>query len=197
MKFTLALVGAAAASTETGIKMLQKLNSMDQSIENMQNVKVALVQCAAAGDCSNEAAAMPALAMTTVEADASTDATTVKTDATADADTVKADATAEKAKVSAAVTAWKDCVAAHGEKDCAKEKLAAFNDNQVKYWEAKVADSCTTGHEDSAACKADKLGLKAAQSGDMPWIIVGSVVGLVCVAGAVFCYCKNKGSDEE
>ena len=63
MKFALALVGAVAATTETGIKMLQKLNTMDQSIENMQNVKVALVHCAAAGDCSQEAAAMPTLAM--------------------------------------------------------------------------------------------------------------------------------------
>ena len=73
MKFTLALVGAAAASTETGIKMLQKLNSMDQSIENMQDVKVALVQCAAAGDCTKEAAAMPTLAISTVDVDVDVD----------------------------------------------------------------------------------------------------------------------------
>ena len=36
MKFTLALFGAAAATTETGIKMLQRLNTMDQSIENIE-----------------------------------------------------------------------------------------------------------------------------------------------------------------
>jgi len=85
MKFTLALVGAAAATSETGIKMLQKLNTMDQSMENIENVKVALVSCAAAGDCSAEAAAMPALAMATVEPTpaATTDATTTPaTDAT-------------------------------------------------------------------------------------------------------------------
>ena len=197
MKFTLALVGAAAASTETGIKMLQKLNSMDQSIENMQDVKVALVQCAAAGDCSNEAAAMPSLAMATVEADASADASTAKTTVEADASTVKKDADAEHAKVSAAYTAWEECVKAHGDKACAKEKLAAFNGNEVKYWKGRVAIDCTTGNESSVKCKGSKVALKAAESGDMPWIIVGSVVGLVCVAGAVFCYCKNKGSDEE
>ena len=154
MKFPLALVGAAAASTETGIKMLQKLNSMDQSIENMQDVKVALVQCAAAGDCSNEAAAMPSLAMATVEADASADASTAKTTVEADASTVKTDAEKENAKVSAAYTAWETCVKAKGDKACTKEKLAAFNDNQVKYWKAKVAVECTTGNESSAKCKA-------------------------------------------
>ena len=119
MKFTLALVGAAAATSETGIKMLQKLNTMDQSMENIENVKVALVSCAAAGDCSAEAAAMPALAMATVEATADADATAVKT------------------KEQDAVANWKLCInkatgdSAAKEKTCAKEKLAAFNNNAV------------------------------------------------------------------
>ena len=52
MKFTLALIGATAATSEIGIQMLQKLNSMDQSIENMENVINSLVKCAAAGDCT-------------------------------------------------------------------------------------------------------------------------------------------------
>jgi hypothetical protein len=100
MKFTLAaLVGATAASTETGIKMLQKLNSMDQSIENMQEVKVALVQCAAAGDCSNEAAAMPSLALATVAPLPDVD----------DAVSVKTNAEADKTKHSAAYIAWETC----------------------------------------------------------------------------------------
>jgi len=46
MKYTLALVGAAAAdaasSVETGIQMLEKLNSMDQNIENVDYAKTAL-----------------------------------------------------------------------------------------------------------------------------------------------------------
>jgi hypothetical protein len=63
MVMTSTVLAFSSANSETGIKMLKKLNSMDQSIENMQNVKVALVECAAAGDCSQEAAAMPALAM--------------------------------------------------------------------------------------------------------------------------------------
>ena len=207
MKFTLALVGAAAASTETGLKMLQQLNSMDQSIDNMQNVKVALVQCAAAGDCSAEAAAMPTLAMST----ASTD----ETDAKKDVKTVET--TADKD-----VDAWKACVAkngsgATGDKACAKEKVAAFNGDEVKYWtqekqmhcvdNMKVVPGYTAGKENTdpaptdeqkahhlkleGECNVAKAGLKVASSGDMPWIIVGSVVGLVCVAGAVICYCKR------
>jgi len=80
MKFTLALVGAAAATSQQGIQMLQKLNTMDQSIENIQNVKVALVQCAAAGDCSQEAAAMPSLALATSDDTTTTPAATPETD---------------------------------------------------------------------------------------------------------------------
>jgi hypothetical protein len=104
MKFTLAaLVGATAASTETGIKMLQKLNSMDQSIENMQEVKVALVQCAAAGDCSNEAAAMPSLALATVaQLPDVNDAASVK----------------KMADANSAYIAWEKCAKAHGAYEC-------------------------------------------------------------------------------
>ena len=107
MKFTLALVGAAAATTETGIKMLQKLNTMDQSIENMENVKVALVTCAAAGDCSQEAAAMPTLAMEATTGDATTTPATTADDS------------------STALQKWKQCYQtaganAHAADACAK-----------------------------------------------------------------------------
>jgi hypothetical protein len=106
MKFTLALVAAAAASSETGIKMLQKLNSMDQSIENMQDVKVAIVKCAAAGDCSAEAAAMPTLAMTATGDAATDDEATAKTDVDAAGNEVKDDADKAKTEVSEAVKKW-------------------------------------------------------------------------------------------
>ena len=61
------LLGAASATSEQGIMMLKQLNAMDQNIENLSNVRDALVQCAAAGDCSQEAAAMPKLALSTTE----------------------------------------------------------------------------------------------------------------------------------
>ena len=63
----MALLGAASATSEQGIMMLKQLNAMDQNIENLSNVRDALVQCAAAGDCSQEAAAMPKLALATTE----------------------------------------------------------------------------------------------------------------------------------
>ena len=81
---------------------------MDQSIENMQNVKVALVSCAAAGDCSAEAAAMPTLAMATA------DAATPATPATPAAPTAH----------ETAVTAWKTCYKNNGS-DKAADKLCA------------------------------------------------------------------------
>ena len=210
MKFTLALVGAAAATTETGIKMLQKLNTMDQSIENMENVKVALVTCAAAGDCSQEAAAMPTLAM---------EATT------GDATTTPAAAPAAAPAAETAVQKWKDCyhnagANAHAADVCAKEKLAAFNKNEVAYLTAKVNETCvirkktlsgltdgklasdaTTDEKADYAkwdvdCKFDTAALAAAKDGAMPWIIVGGIVGVVCLVGAI-CYCqKNKASED-
>ena len=209
MKFTLALVGAAAATTETGIKMLQKLNTMDQSIENMENVKVALVTCAAAGDCSQEAAAMPTLAM-----EATTDTTTPATTTTAD------DSSTETA-----LQKWKHCYKtaganAHAADVCAKEKVAAFNKNEVAYLTAKVEATCVTRkatlsgvtdgklatdatNDDKEAyakwdvdCKFDTAALAAAKDGAMPWIIVGGIVGVVCIVGAI-CYCqKNKASED-
>ena len=201
MKFTLALVGAAAATSQQGIQMLQKLNTMDQSIENMENVKVALVQCAAAGDCSVEAAAMPNLAL----------ATNSTAPASNDSDLHK----------------WEACYKSNGSnaaatKTCAKEQEAAFNGNAVKYLTAKVevdcavpsyvkdgklvyADNATTAEKDElkvkyeahkTLCKVTQEELKVAKSGDLPWIIVGSVVGLICVGGAVICYCR-RDKDED
>ena len=115
MKFTLALVSAAAANTETGIKMLQQLNSMDQSIENMQNVKTALVQCAVAGNCSAEAAAMPSLAMAA--------------NTTAEAGSDKPSATAT----------WDSCLKSNtkgvdGVKECDAALKTALNGDEVKWW---------------------------------------------------------------
>jgi len=227
MKFALALVGAAAATTETGIKMLQKLNSMDQSIENMQNVKVALVQCAAAGDCSQEAAAMPTLAM---DAEASTEATTDSTAATtASTDsTTTADATATTTTAKQTdVEKWESCYKTNGSDakaadTCAKEKAAAFKGDEVKYLTAKVQATCVTkkatltGLNDKkdglathatteekadyvaweASCKLDKAALAATKDGAMPWIIVGGVVGLVCLVGGI-CYCQKNKSEED
>ena len=199
MKFTLALVGAAAATTETGIKMLQKLNTMDQSIENMENVKVALVQCAAAGDCSQEAAAMPTLAM---------EATTEP-------------ATAEPS----AVDAWKTCYNDNGAdakaaETCADKKAAAFKKNEIAYLTAKKEATCVTRKatltgltdgklasdatdEEKKAyaewdvdCKFDTAALAAAKDGAMPWIIVGGIVGVVCIVGAI-CYCQKQKASED
>merc|ERR1711865_480210 len=209
MKFTLALVGAAAATTETGIKMLQKLNTMDQSIENMENVKVALVQCAAAGDCSQEAAAMPTLAM-----EATTDATT--TDATT---------TTPAAATPSAIDAWKTCYNTNGAdkkaaETCAKEKAAAFKKNEVAYLTAKVEATCVTrkaaltgmadGKLTSDAtvdekadyakwdvdCKFDTAALAAAKDGAMPWIIVGGVVGVIVIVGSI-CYCQKQKAEAD
>ena len=65
MKFfaLIALFGAASATTAVGIEMLQQLDMVDQKMENLSNVKHALVDCSAAGDCSQEAASMPNLAL--------------------------------------------------------------------------------------------------------------------------------------
>jgi hypothetical protein len=145
MKFALALVGAAAATTETGIKMLQKLNAMDQSIENMQNVKVALVQCAAAGDCTQEAAAMPTLAMEAEAAAASTTATTTDTTAT----TTDATTTTTKTAEPTATEKWETCYHDAGSdakavEKCASLKEAAFKGKTVAYLTAKVHAVCVT-----------------------------------------------------
>ena len=70
-----ALAGATQANTHSGIQMLQVLqsmeeqNMMDTNTQHLQQVKEALVKCAAAGDCSQEAAKMPNLySMTTLTA---------------------------------------------------------------------------------------------------------------------------------
>ena len=116
-----------------------------------------------------------------------------------------------------AVAAWKKCYNNNGHdanatKKCAELKVKAFDHHEVEYWTLKVKEDCVTNKitlaadataEDKvkakaqeAACDASKLGLDAAKSGDMPWIIVGSVVGLVCIVGAVCCYQKNKADED-
>merc|ERR1719263_857528 len=230
MKFAAAaLLGLASATSEQGIAMLQKLNSLPQDLVDMDEVKVALVECSVAGDCSAEAAAMPHLALaaeepaaTTTDATAATTDTTTTDAATTDASTTSTTDSTTTATKQTALQKWEACVAAHGDKACAKEREAAFNKDAVAHAQAYQTKICvdnkkklegldaTTGElatgattEQKAAydawkaeCAAAKEYLKVAQSGDLPWIIVGSVVGLVCVAGAVFCYCKNKNSDD-
>ena len=72
MRFTIVLAAFAAvasATSETGIKMLHQLQVLEKNNQiteegalHLQNVKEALVQCAAAGDCTKEASKLPHLA---------------------------------------------------------------------------------------------------------------------------------------
>ena len=139
MKFAVALVGAAAASSEQGIAMLKTLNSMNQDIENMQQVKTALVQCAVNGDCSAEAAAMPNLALASNTTDTSDN----------------------NASPTSAWAHWENCVKQSGAEACAKEKEAALNSKDVTFWKNQVKKECTTdaiakppADEDQTAYKA-------------------------------------------
>ena len=67
--------------------------------------------------------------------------------------------------------------------------------------DGKLASDATTDEKADYAkwdvdCKFDTAALAAAKDGAMPWIIVGGIVGVVCLVGAI-CYCqKNKASED-
>merc|ERR1711998_98704 len=69
MKFAVALVAVAAATSQEGLEMLHTLEYVDQSTENLEDVRSALVMCAAAGDCSEQVDQMPTLAMASKKLD--------------------------------------------------------------------------------------------------------------------------------
>merc|ERR1719263_1048025 len=135
MKFAAAaLLGLASATSEQGIAMLQKLNSLPQDLVDMDDVKTALVECSVAGDCSAEAAAMPHLALAAEESPipsaTTTDATGATTGSSTDTTTTDSTTTATK---QTALQKWEACVDAHGDKACAKEREAAFNKDAVAH----------------------------------------------------------------
>merc|ERR1719263_331232 len=140
MKFAAAaLLGLASATSEQGIAMLQKLNSLPQDLVDMDEVKTALVECSVAGDCSAEAAAMPHLALATEESPMPSATTTDATGATtgSSTDTTTTDPTTTDSTTTAtkqtALQKWEACVDAHGDKACAKEREAAFNKDAVAH----------------------------------------------------------------
>merc|ERR1719263_42302 len=160
MKFAAAaLLGFASATSEQGIAMLQKLNSLPQDLVDMDDVKTALVECSVAGDCSAEAAAMPHLALAAEDSGMPSATTGEVSDPTTGSSTTDGSSTDGASGSSgstdsgsgstsgstdkkSALQKWEDCVEKNGDKACAKEREAAFNKDAVAHANALVKKIC-------------------------------------------------------